>query len=96
MYDVTRFDFNMYSFDSEWTMGAEWWMRRKTPEIHVSPATGAIGPLGTLLTASAPSPVPAESGVQGVVKARVSTNTVRHLTIEFSPILIFLSSRKYL
>ncbi|KAH7930250.1 hypothetical protein BV22DRAFT_1055122 [Leucogyrophana mollusca] len=24
----SRFDFNVYSYDSEWTMGAEWWMRR--------------------------------------------------------------------
>jgi distribution and morphology protein 10 len=95
MYDMTRFDFNMYSFDSEWTMGAEWWMRRKTPEIDVSRATGAIGPLGTLLTATAPNPVPGDSGVQGVVKARVSTNTVHYLTIECSLILTSLSSRKY-
>jgi len=24
----SRFDFNVYSYESEWTMGAEWWMRR--------------------------------------------------------------------
>jgi distribution and morphology protein 10 len=24
----SRFDFNIYSYESEWTMGAEWWLRR--------------------------------------------------------------------
>jgi len=28
----SRFDFNVYSYDSEWTMGTEWWLRkRKSP-----------------------------------------------------------------
>jgi len=26
----SRFDFNVYSYDSEWTMGLEWWMRRSS------------------------------------------------------------------
>ncbi|KAF5322578.1 hypothetical protein D9619_001118 [Psilocybe cf. subviscida] len=25
---ASRFDFNVYSFESEWTMGVEWWLRR--------------------------------------------------------------------
>ncbi|KAH7904141.1 hypothetical protein BJ138DRAFT_1073677 [Hygrophoropsis aurantiaca] len=29
----SRFDFNVYSYDSEWTMGAEWWMRRGAPKV---------------------------------------------------------------
>ncbi|KAJ7904312.1 mitochondrial distribution and morphology protein 10 [Mycena olivaceomarginata] len=26
----SRFDFNVYSYESEWTMGAEWWLRAST------------------------------------------------------------------
>jgi len=25
----SRFDFNVYSYDSEWTMGTEWWLRKR-------------------------------------------------------------------
>lgn len=34
----SRFDFNMYSYESEWTMGAEWWIRRglRTTESGVA------------------------------------------------------------
>lgn len=28
----SRFEFNVYSFESEWTVGAEWWLR-KPPEL---------------------------------------------------------------
>ncbi|KAG8969976.1 Mitochondrial distribution and morphology protein 10 [Tulasnella sp. 419] len=77
----SRFDFNIYSYDSEWTMGAEWWMRRtsfkgKGKETDVVPKT-AQGSIPVTLadhqTSAATSPPKNE--VNGVVKARMSTNT---------------------
>jgi len=79
----SRFDFNVYSYESEWTMGAEWWIRRgfgsevpavENPLISAFPQTqGQPLPLP-------PSPSPLTTKkldeVQGVVKARLSTNTV--------------------
>jgi distribution and morphology protein 10 len=64
----TRFDFNVYSYESEWTMGAEWWIRR--------PRTGVVS------DAPSDSRTPAKSSphrdeVNAVVKARASTNNVR-------------------
>jgi len=66
----SRFDFNIYSFESEWTMGAEWWLRRpaRVPteddiqNISPAPLNGAITPLPE---------------INGLVKARASTNNVR-------------------
>ena len=61
----SRFDFNVYSFESEWTMGAEWWLRRQpTPSSNE-----VVG-----LPPSAPSIH--STDVRGVVKARASTNNV--------------------
>lgn len=36
----SRFDFNVYSYESEWTMGAEWWVRRPShsPDLAVDMA----------------------------------------------------------
>lgn len=64
----TRFDFNVYSYESEWTMGAEWWLRRglamDIDQLDNSQEfTESISRLGG-------------DDVQGVVKARISTNTV--------------------
>ncbi|KAJ3507561.1 hypothetical protein NLJ89_g6236 [Agrocybe chaxingu] len=62
----SRFDFNVYSFESEWTMGAEWWLRRPTgSSLENDPETALLQnqPPNTLQTA-----------VNGVVKARASTN----------------------
>jgi distribution and morphology protein 10 len=59
----SRFDFNVYSYDSEWTMGAEWWLRRSPPDVEIS----------------TPEPHPdtnSRGDVHGVVKARASTNNV--------------------
>ncbi|CAK5275751.1 unnamed protein product [Mycena citricolor] len=56
---ASRFDFNVYSYESEWTMGAEWWMRSRADadSEDESPLTSR------------------ESGqVRGVLKARASTN----------------------
>ncbi|KAF9534428.1 mitochondrial distribution and morphology protein 10 [Crepidotus variabilis] len=62
----SRFDFNVYSFESEWTVGAEWWLRRpsRLPIDHDSDNPIAVTAL---------EPVP-PLAVNGVVKARASTN----------------------
>jgi len=65
----SRFDFNVYSYESEWTVGAEWWTRRSRPRPSFDASS---------LDLSAPfaSPEEAVEGeVQGVVKARASTTT---------------------
>ncbi|KDQ64687.1 hypothetical protein JAAARDRAFT_117525 [Jaapia argillacea MUCL 33604] len=67
----SRFDFNVYSYESEWTMGAEWWIRRRMqpdPEIDTVQDSDArpVEPPGHLDMLSE---------VQGVVKARASTTT---------------------
>lgn len=67
----SRFDFNVYSYESEWTMGAEWWLRpsRSKP---VSDGTSDSPPTvsSPSLSESSISPY----GVTGVVKARASTS----------------------
>jgi len=70
----SRFDFNVYSYDSEWTMGAEWWMQRSSPEpavqkIETRPNFVHPQKRDELLSSSASDPT-------GVVKARISTNNV--------------------
>jgi distribution and morphology protein 10 len=32
----SRFDFNIYSYESEWAIGAEWWLRRGPPNLSSS------------------------------------------------------------
>ncbi|KAF5370075.1 hypothetical protein D9758_001242 [Tetrapyrgos nigripes] len=61
----SRFDFNVYSYESEWTMGAEYWMRRH--------------PSDDLDDGSQRTPVEEETTkreIQGVFKARASTSNV--------------------
>jgi distribution and morphology protein 10 len=62
----SRFDFNVYSFESEWAMGVEWWLRRP-PKASLDDDL----PASELVT---PSPL---QEINGVVKARASTNNVR-------------------
>ncbi|KAL0949595.1 hypothetical protein HGRIS_009643 [Hohenbuehelia grisea] len=64
---ASRFDFNVYSYESEWTMGAEWWLRRSlknntSEESHDHP----LPPSGNDLDP--------KGDIQGVVKARASTS----------------------
>lgn len=68
----SRFDFNVYSYDSEWTMGAEWWMRRSLPQ---SPSHGERT-RASFLPAERwdQQPSTMATDLRGVVKARVSTN----------------------
>lgn len=70
----SRFDFNVYSYDSEWTMGAEWWMRRalsqpiSDSDSSRSPDNESSYPQQALHHSA--------SDVRGVVKTRISTNNV--------------------
>ncbi|KAL4076002.1 hypothetical protein V8B97DRAFT_86237 [Scleroderma yunnanense] len=66
----SRFDFNVYSYDSEWTLGAEWWMRRSGSDsvahkVETSPGSGHLEKRNEL---------PSTSDLRGVVKAKISTN----------------------
>ncbi|KAF8211334.1 mitochondrial distribution and morphology protein 10 [Mycena galopus ATCC 62051] len=60
----SRFDFNVYSYESEWTMGAEWWMR--SAQSSEDPDDDAIPIL--------PLSDEPKGEIIGVVKARASTN----------------------
>jgi len=67
----SRFDFNVYSYESEWTMGAEWWLRPSRSK----PASD--GTLDGTLTFSSPSLSESPTSpydVTGVFKARASTS----------------------
>lgn len=62
----SRFDFNLYSYDSEWTMGAEWWLRRSpssNSDVDISASELRLD-------------TNSRDDVHGVVKARASTNNV--------------------
>jgi mitochondrial distribution and morphology protein 10 len=69
----SRFDFNMYSYESEWTMGAEWWIRRGLRKILDEDGRSSL-PQPSTPTVIAPR----SEEVQGVVKARISTSSVRN------------------
>ncbi|KAJ3723201.1 mitochondrial distribution and morphology protein 10 [Lentinula raphanica] len=56
----SRFDFNVYSYESEWTMGAEYWLRREND------------PEGEQMSSSTAEP--SKKRIHGVVKARASTS----------------------
>lgn len=71
----TRFDFNAYSYESEWTMGAEWWLRRSRSK-PVSNGT-SVDDTFSLPSSSLFSDAPMSlHDVTGVVKARASTSNV--------------------
>ncbi|KAF4574773.1 Mitochondrial distribution and morphology protein 10 [Pleurotus pulmonarius] len=63
---ASRFNFNMYSYESEWTMGAEWWLRR-APSNDVDEG---MEPIPSLVS----DPTNTTNDVIGVVKARASTS----------------------
>lgn len=66
----SRFDFNVYSFESEWAMGVEWWLRRSPPS-----SLDSEPPDVPSFEQSQPVQSPQEE-VRGVIKARASTNNV--------------------
>ncbi|KAG9317220.1 mitochondrial distribution and morphology protein 10 [Chiua virens] len=71
----SRFDFNVYSYDSEWAMGAEWWMRRGLSQ-PISDSDCSQSSVDHISHPQHGSPHSA-ADVRGVVKARLSTNNVR-------------------
>ncbi|EIW61284.1 mitochondrial distribution and morphology protein 10 [Trametes versicolor FP-101664 SS1] len=66
---ASRFDFNVYSYESEWSVGAEWWQRRGK---HHPPLPTEDEPPSALGSVSVSE---LADEVQGVVKAKVSTTT---------------------
>lgn len=77
---ASRFDFNVYSYESEWSIGAEWWQRRGLVRPVPPPS---IAEDGQEVQSQPHTPSIAELAdeVQGVVKAKVSTTTVRTFPI---------------
>ena len=77
----SRFDFNVYSYESEWTMGMEWWMRRSRSKPMLEQEKGLSvepeGPTLSVISISQPAPSKPPNEIIGVVKARASTTTVR-------------------
>lgn len=77
----SRFDFNIYSYESEWTMGAEWWIRSSHTEAPAEePKDRAALPVTPRESAKSEH----LDDVHGVVKARASTTNVSvryHLTL---------------
>ncbi|GJE84397.1 mitochondrial distribution and morphology protein 10 [Phanerochaete sordida] len=74
----SRFDFNVYSYESEWSLGAEWWMRRHKPKAEAPVVPDLSSPsLPLVVTPVQPPPLPVvqDDEIQGVVKARASTTT---------------------
>lgn len=68
----SRFDFNVYSYESEWSIGAEWWTRRGRGMFTSNPPAADTSEK----TPSSPPALEAVGDVTGVVKARASTTTV--------------------
>jgi len=68
----SRFDFNVYSYESEWTMGMEWWMR-KSKSKSTTERSESDGETEISLAPHLPREV--QNEVIGVVKARASTTT---------------------
>ncbi|CAE6487739.1 unnamed protein product [Rhizoctonia solani] len=87
----SRFDFNIYSYESEWTMGAEWWLRRAAGKRFAgvqqdekqgndSNTDPVVLDEMSLPGQDTPAPFPTNSpilggDVTGVVKARISTSS---------------------
>ncbi|KAF9246930.1 hypothetical protein BU15DRAFT_84524 [Melanogaster broomeanus] len=78
----SRFDFNVYSYDSEWTMGAEWWMRRSLSQpVSQDHAINYPEPDQDQPQQQSEPPT-STSDIRGVVKARISTNNTVSLLWE--------------
>jgi mitochondrial distribution and morphology protein 10 len=77
----TRFDFNVYSIESEWTMGAEWWLHRPPPLNEDSDETTLPAALRPSSSPEAVNPEQLPGAIYGVVKARASTSNVSYSQI---------------
>jgi mitochondrial distribution and morphology protein 10 len=64
----SRFDFNVYSYESEWTMGTEYWLRRRPSEDLDD---------GSQRLSSTSIEEETKREIHGVFKARASTSNVR-------------------
>ncbi|KAF9167300.1 Mitochondrial distribution and morphology protein 10, partial [Mortierella sp. AD010] len=79
----SRFDFNLYSYDSELTAGVEWWIRERkgTSSSAVDQEQSSIPFPKTVGVPDlpAPKPVPASTGelqpIVGVIKARLGVQS---------------------
>ncbi len=77
----SRFDFNVYSYESDWTMGAEWWIRRRTRTLSASGRQPDVTDSSSSVSTLYPAPnAEAASEIRGVVKARMSTSSVCQLS----------------
>ena len=85
----SRFTFNVNSFESEWTMGGEWWMRRKVATIQDSTdeVESSCNSMSVLESPHPPTFQPSDE-IQGVVKAKISTSSVSDVS-HSSDIMIF-------
>lgn len=74
----SRFDFNVYSYESEWSLGAEWWTRRRQTKPNTQPVVPDLSsPSLPLVVTPVPlAPNVSNDFIQGVVKARASTTAV--------------------
>lgn len=79
----SRFDFNVYSYESEWAMGAEWWTRRFKSQHRKEPLPLPVpdsSPPSLPLDIAPVQPTPQDDDdITGVVKARASTTAVCRL-----------------
>lgn len=74
----SRYDFNVYSYESEWCLGAEWWVRRGKGMFASALGSSSDESKEGLSDHLVHTPPHENIGeVQGVVKARASTTTVR-------------------
>lgn len=90
----SRFDFNVYSYESEWTIGAEWWTRRRAkPATPDSPIAPDMTLPGLSVTPPAPLARPPEEEISGVVKAKASTSTASDFVFHSSSHLTYLFRR---
>jgi distribution and morphology protein 10 len=67
----SRFNFNLYSYESELVVGCELWQRRQSSE---TPQSAAIPLPSTFLTAVELTNTKTEDPVTGVLKARMGSN----------------------
>lgn len=74
----SRFTFNINSYESEWTMGGEWWLRRKklASDLAIDSSPELVAASLSYADDAGLSPDTAFGDIQGVVKARLSTTSV--------------------
>ncbi|KAF9419436.1 Mitochondrial distribution and morphology protein 10 [Podila epigama] len=82
----SRFDFNLYSYDSELTAGVEWWLRERKPSAkasdthphhhhHPFPETIGVRDLKVADTSSSNVALEEQQPIIGVIKARLGVQS---------------------